>query len=28
MGCKSPDPNRPFGDLAGGRVGGVSRQLK
>src|SRR5712691_10582250 len=19
MGCKSPDPNRPFGDLAGGR---------
>src|SRR5215471_2586325 len=28
MGCKSPDPNRPFGDLAGGRVGGVSRRLK
>jgi retron-type reverse transcriptase len=23
-GCKSPDPNRPFGDLAGGRVGGAS----
>ena len=23
MGCKSPDPNRPFGDLAGGRVGGA-----
>src|SRR5271157_1667379 len=28
MGCKSPDPNRPFGDLAGGRVGGASQRLK
>jgi len=28
MGCKSPDPNRPFGDLAGGRVGGANRRLK
>src|SRR5690349_10723705 len=27
-GWKSPDPNRPFGDLAGGRVGGASRRLK
>ena len=27
-GCESPGPNRPFGDLAGGRVGGVSRRLK
>ena len=28
MGCKSPDPNRPFGDLAGGRVCGANRRLK
>ena len=28
MGCKSPDPNRPFGDLAGGRVGGANRRFK
>src|SRR5215470_14792692 len=28
MGCKSPDPKCPFGDLAGGRVGGASRRLK
>jgi hypothetical protein len=28
MGCKSPDPNRPFGDLAGGRVCGANRGLK
>jgi site-specific DNA recombinase len=28
MGCKSPDPNRPFGDLAGGRVGGANRRLR
>src|SRR6266498_540092 len=28
MGCKSPDPNRPFGGLAGGRVCGVIRRLK
>jgi hypothetical protein len=28
MGCKPPDPNRPFGDLAGGQVCGVSHRLK
>ena len=28
MGCKSPDPNRPFGDLAGGRVCGANRRPK
>jgi len=28
MGCKSPDPKYPFGDLAGGRVGGASQRLK
>jgi len=28
MGCKPPDPNHPFGDLAGGRVGGASQRLK
>jgi hypothetical protein len=28
MGCKSPDPNRPFGDLAGGQVCGASHRLK
>ena len=28
MGCESPDPNRPFGDLAGGRVDGANRRLK
>jgi hypothetical protein len=28
MGCKPPDPNRPFGDLAGGQVCGASHRLK